>query len=126
MKSAQAGFSLIEAVVAIAILGILMSSVVPALTSTLGLNGKERVRREAVSVARAVIQDLGAKHPSALPMEGADVSTVARDGRIFSVRVQYCLNRNYCQQDTSRHVTVEVKENETTRYRVETVLAKIR
>ena len=98
----------------------------PALTGTLTSNAIDRQRRDAVSVARATLQDLNAKGVPTLPMTGTEQQRVERNGRTYVVTVTYCRTKTYCAQDTSRHVHLEVSQHGKTRYSAETVLAKVR
>lgn len=126
MKGRADGFSLLEALIGVSLLGIVTSAVLPALTGTLTSNAIDRQRRDAVSVARATLQDLDAKGVPTLPMKGTDRQRTERNGRTYTVDVTYCQTQTYCVLDTSRHVRLEVSHHGKTLYSAETVLAKVR
>ena len=140
----RAGVSLIEVLVAIAILAIVLVAVVPAFVYYLQTNTKTEVRTQAVALAQEALEHLRLLDPSYLPSSGAyppfaDYSSppptcnaaptacqVTRRGRTYTVRVVFCPGGSGLCGPHARHVRVEVDQGGKEIYAVETVFTKLR
>ncbi|MBS3933627.1 MAG: prepilin-type N-terminal cleavage/methylation domain-containing protein [Truepera sp.] len=117
------GFTLIEAVIAVAILAIILASVIPAFVNYLNINTASEVRTGAVAVAQRLLDDLRAV--SAWPPSGT-VTTVATGQRAYSAILthsQFCYGGR-CFSG-ARRVRVEVSYAGRTYYQVETVFTQL-
>lgn len=125
MNRTTQGFTLVEAMLALAVIGIVVSSLVPGITGMLTVNNGERIRRDAVSAARTTVQALVASGIPTLPMKDLQVRRLTLNGRNYDVTVTYCSNPTFCAPATSRHLKLEVNENGRRLYSVETVVSII-
>ena len=130
---ASSGVSLIEALVAIVVLGILVGAVVPAFVSNLRLNSETEKRSQAVVAAQTVLDSLRAD--GSWPAYGLDpdgnpsvtpVLQVESGGRTFDVAVDY---GPYCERgvcySTARNLELEVRLDDTVYYQVATVYTNL-
>ncbi len=124
--TANKGFSLIEAVIAVAILGVLMAGVIPAFIGNLNINDQSERRSEAVVLAQQTFETLRRGDMASLPMSGSSTETNLLNGRSYKVTTYYCLVALYCKQGSSRHLTVEVQVSGKKVYEVETVYTNLR
>ena len=124
--AANKGFSLIEAVIAVAILGVLMAGVIPAFMSNLSINGQSERRSEAVALAQQTLETLRGTNMSSLPMSSSTSKTVQVNGRPYGVTTYYCRMAVYCRQGSSRHLAVEIQVSGKKVYEVETVYTNLK
>lgn len=119
--SRRAGFSLIEAIVAIVIIGILLAAVVPAFVSNLRVNTDNEVRTGAVAASQTVLDRFRVQSRGAWPASGSTVSVDTRV-RTYDVLVEYA---RFCQGGTcfdgAELIDLEVSYGGRTRYTVSTV-----
>lgn len=107
------GFSLIEALVALAILGILLAFVIPSFAGFLQSNTDNEIRNQATIVAQQQMdfwrrQAKGATG-STLPMSGSTTpQTVTQGGRSYAVTTLFCPDVSQCSSD-KRQFRVEVR-----------------
>ena len=122
----ERGFSLVEAVVAIAILGTVVIGILPAFTVQFSSNTRNEVRSGAVAVTQIVIEDHRMDDPTTMPTGGSDAPVFHSIGnRDYEAITHYCLRNEYC--DTySRHLLVEVFLDNRKVYDVETIFVKLR
>lgn len=120
----ERGFSLIEALVALAVLSILLGSLIPTFYYYSHTNTQSEVRMEAISVAQQLLDEYRQVSPSSMPSSGSTTSSVPMNSRTFSVQTIYCSNATYCGPNT-RHITIEVDYNGQRIYRTETVYTQI-
>lgn len=129
------GFSLIEALVAIAILGIVLAALVPAFVGNLRTNTRSEIRGGAVRAAQQVLESLraaGCFQPiecdstqTYLPTGGTLGPEIVRaGGRDFSVVTRLCPNDAYCSENT-RFLRVEVSLDERIVYTADTVYSQL-
>ncbi|UWX64230.1 type IV pilus modification PilV family protein [Deinococcus rubellus] len=90
--------SLIEVLVAILIIGIVLSFVTSGLLSNATLNNQNELRSAAAVAVRRVLDNTRAIDPSTLPGIGAasGVESVTVNNRTFTVYTDYCLQPLYC------------------------------
>lgn len=119
----ERGFSLVEALVAIAILAVLLAGVVPAFVSNLRVNTDNELRTGAVAASQTVLDELRVR-PSAFA-SGSTVS-VASHGTAFDVLVT---KEQFCQGGTcfdgAERIELEVSHGGRVRYRVSTVFTAL-
>ena len=123
---ANKGFSLIEAIIAVAILGILMAGVIPGFMSNLQTNDQNERRSEAVNLAQQTLETLRRTDMSSLPMQGSSSAETAQNSRTYTVVTSYCKVASYCAQNSARHLTVEIRYQGKKVYEVETVYTNLR
>lgn len=120
-SSRRAGFSLIEAIIAIAIIGIVLAAVVPAFVSNLRINTDNEVRTGAVAAAQTVLDRFRVQPKGDWPTSGSTVS-VDSHARSYDVQVDY---QRFCQGgncfDGAELIDLEVGYGGRTRYTVSTV-----
>jgi len=119
------GFSILEVLIAIVILAIALSAIIPVFANYLRINTVSEMRTQAVELAQQRLETLRLRDPARLPTGGADTSDHVQDGRTFTVKTLYCLDASVCNA-TTRHVTVRVERGGKELYEVETVFTKLR
>ena len=134
-RQRDGGFSLIEALVAIAILGIVLAALVPAFIGNLRTNTGSEIRGGAVRAAQQVLESLraaGCFQPAEcdstqtyLPTAGTlGPQTVQAGGRAFSVITRLCPDNAHCSENT-RHLRVEVSLDDRVVYTADTVYSQL-
>lgn len=120
------GFSLIEGLVALAILGIVLTGLTSTFLTYLDANSRLEHRTAAMAVAQRTVETLRRREPAELPMDGSSsVSVIPIDGREYEVVTWFCRDDTFCTDDT-RHLEVEVSYGGRTIYTVETVFTTLR
>jgi prepilin-type N-terminal cleavage/methylation domain-containing protein len=115
------GFTLIEALLAVAILGIALVGILPSFVTLLDANTLSEERSDAVAAAQLVMEDLRQTDPLSMPTSGSSAMTlVTVGGREYETVVSYCVDATYC-----RHVTVDVSFGGRTVYSVESVYTRL-
>jgi len=118
------GFTLVETVVALVLLGVILVSLLPAIAHGMRVNSHSEIRTGAVAVAQQEIDNLRAIGDT-WPASGT-VSSISTGSTTFQSRLsyqQYC-DANGCY-DGARLVTVEVSHNGRMYYRVRTVFTSL-
>jgi prepilin-type N-terminal cleavage/methylation domain-containing protein len=121
----QEGFSLIESLVALAILAIVMGSLIPGFVYYSRTNTGMETRMEAVAAAQQVLDERRTVNPASMPSSGSTTRNVTIGNRTFTTRIRYCLQSSYCGANT-RHITVEVEYNGSQVYRTQTVYTQLK
>lgn len=116
----RSGFSLLEAVVAVAIFGIALAAIVPAFIYYAQTNLASQRKTEAVVVAQRVVDGLRQTDFALWPASGT-VSAADAGGSNFQVALTYCTGSLTLCNDGARHLRVEVSQGGKVYYRVETV-----
>jgi len=120
------GFTLIESLLAIAILGIALAGIMPAFLTFLDANTLSEERSDAVAAAQFVMERMRQQNPGTMPTTGASaLELIAVGEREFEVQGFYCTDNAYCNTD-SRHVVLEVNYGGQSVYSLETVFTKLR
>jgi prepilin-type N-terminal cleavage/methylation domain-containing protein len=120
------GFTLLEVLVAMGLLGMLLAGVVPVFFSLMAVNTRNEERSGAVAAAQQVLEELRQQDPGTLPDSGSTgPHVVPVDRRAFEVTNWYCLASEYCD-DNSRHVLIEVRYGGRTFFSAESVLTQLR
>jgi prepilin-type N-terminal cleavage/methylation domain-containing protein len=122
-SGARSGFTLVEAIVAVAIVGILLAGVAGTFTGYLRINTDSEARTGAVAAAQTVMDRL--RSPGGWPTSGT-VESVDSHGRTYEVEIRY---KPYSEGGVifagARSVEVEVRHAGRTRYVVETVFTQL-
>ena len=120
------GFTLLEVLVAMGLLGMLLAGIVPVFFSMMAVNTRNEERSGAVAAAQQVLEELRRQDPALLPDSGTSgPQVIPVDDRAFEVTSWYCLAPEYCD-DNSRHVLIEVKYGGRTFFSAESVLTQLR
>ncbi len=121
----QRGLTLIEALVALAILGVAAVAIMPAFLTQVDANRRSEPRAGAVTAAQQVVEQLRLGDPSSLPSSGTSApESVLVGGLSYDVRTQFCVRPEFCDA-RSRHVIVEVWLDGRRLYDVETVYTQL-
>jgi type II secretion system protein I len=105
------GLTLVETLVALALLSVMALAVLPAFTSHADTNTRCEARADAVTLAQRQLEALRGRALSTMPASAATESaTVAAGGRSYEVETHFCLDDQFCPPASpgSRHLTVEV------------------
>ena len=122
----ERGFTLLEGLLALAILGIALAGILPAFFGYMNVNTRNEVRTGAVAAAQEQMEALRFADPSALPTSGATgPSYIGIDDREYELVSRYCIRPEYCTANT-RHVLVEVGFGGNVIYQTESVFTKLR
>ncbi len=122
----QLGFTLIEIVFALGLLGLAMSALFPGFLSHTKYNNFSEVRTSAYQAAQIVLDELRLEEPSVLPSSGSDPAVNVTVGtRSFSVVASFCEDNTYCGANI-RHITVRVTYQNEEIYEVNTVYTQLR
>ena len=120
------GMTLLEVLVAMAIVGIAMTSIAPAFVTCLDTNTRNEVRSGAVAAAQSVMEGLRRQDPATLPMSGvSSPQQVSVGNRNYEVVASFCVVADFCGSG-SRHVIVEVNLNGRLFYSAESVFTQLR
>ena len=119
------GFTLLEALVAMAILGIALAGLVPSFQSFMDANSLSEQRSNAVAAAQEVMEGLRQLDPSGLPSTGtSSVQAVTIGNHEYEVVANYCVETSYCSS-AARHIVLEVSFAGKTVYTVESVFTRL-
>jgi prepilin-type N-terminal cleavage/methylation domain-containing protein len=122
----ERGFTLVEAVFALAILAITIAAVLPAFVDFLDANSLSEERSNAVAAAQQVMEELRQFDPGSLPSSGSSaVQTITVGNHEYEVTAHYCRESTYCTS-AARHIVLEVNFGGKTIYTVETVYTQLR
>jgi len=122
----ERGFTLLEGLLALAILGIALAGILPAFFGYMNVNTRNEVRTGAVAAAQEQMETLRFGDPSAMPTNGATgPSYVTVEEREYELISRYCIRSEYCTTN-SRHVLVEVGFGGNVVYQTESVFTKLR
>jgi prepilin-type N-terminal cleavage/methylation domain-containing protein len=125
MKDVRSGFTIIEAIIAILILGVALSFIIPAFIANLQINSRSEKRTYAVAAAQQVLENLRLENPQNLPSSGSGAAVnVLIGGNQYVVTPSYCTIANLCTS-TSKYIRVDVTFDSKILYSAETVFAKI-
>jgi prepilin-type N-terminal cleavage/methylation domain-containing protein len=121
----EKGFSLIESLVALAILGITLAALVPAFQAFLDANSVSEERSNALAAGQQAMEVLRHEDPSSLPSSGSSAAQIITVGaHEFEVITHYCREPSYCGADT-RHVVMDVGFAGKDIYQIETVFTRL-
>jgi prepilin-type N-terminal cleavage/methylation domain-containing protein len=122
----RAGFTLVEVLIAMAILSIAVTGIAPIFMTHLQINTTSGVRSGAVAAAQQKLDALRLVDPATMPLTGSSApEDVTVGGRTYQVTTTYCAMGSFCNAE-SRYIQVEVSYREKTRYTVDTVFTQLR
>lgn len=127
MKKHSAGLTLVEVLVALAVLTIAIVAIVPAFLSNLALNSRQEIKTQAAAAAQVVLDRWRLVEPvdGSMPAGGsAPAENVSVGGRSFSVTPQFCTVPAYCTS-SSRQIRVNVAYQGQAVFSAETVYAQV-
>jgi general secretion pathway protein I len=120
------GFTLLESVVALAILGIALAGMLPCFQRFMDANTSSEEHSNAVAVGQEIMEFLRQQDPGSLPTSGdSGVQTMRVGLHEYEFVVKYCEVSTYCGT-ASRHVVVEVRFAGKIIYEVESVFTRLR
>lgn len=124
-RVSERGFTLVECLFALAILGAVMTSLMPSFINFMDANSNSESRSDAVAAAQQIMESLRRQDPAGWPSSGSSATeVVAINNREFEVVKQYCLSSKFCGS-ASRHVVVEVSYGGKVLYSVESVFTRL-
>ena len=122
----QRGFSYVELLLAVALVGTVVMGLVPAFMTCKDANTRNAIRSDAAAVAQQVMEAQRRLDPSDMPSSGSSALQVVQEGeRDYEYVVHYCAEPSWCDFDT-RHLMVEVNLGTQTVLVVESVFTKLR
>ena len=125
MNGNSRGFTVVEALLAVALLGIVLTGILPGLLTFLDANTFSESASDAVAAGQVMLERLRLQDPSVLPSSGTTSPEIVLVGnREYEVVNSYCLISSYCGTD-SRHVRVEVNYGGDTLFVVESVFTRL-
>ena len=121
----ERGFSLVEVICALGLLGIVLLGIIPTVQVLMQSNTISEERSNAVAAAQQVMESLRQQAPSSLPTTGTSaVQTVSVGTRDYEVVAHYCTKSQYCNDDM-RQIVLEVGYAGRNVYVVETVYTRL-
>jgi general secretion pathway protein I len=122
----ERGFTLLEGLLALAILGIALAGILPAFVGYMDVTTRNEVRTGAVAAAQQQMETLRVADPSSMPSSGATgPDYVEIEDREYELISRYCVRGEYCTTN-ARHVLVEVGFGGDVVYQTESVFTKLR
>jgi type II secretory pathway pseudopilin PulG len=126
VKNSERGSSLVEGLVAMLLLGIVLTGIIPSFLSFLDANSRNELRTGAAQAAQIELETLRKVQASTLPSSGSSSpSTVEVGDRAFNVVTHYCRAAQWCDS-VSRHLRLEVSYDGDLLYSTETVYTELR
>jgi len=124
----ERGLSLVETLVALALVGGLAMAVMPAFITNKEANTRNEQRTDAIGLALERLEQLRFVTPSSLPTSGTDSYFTPIAGRDYEIRTRYCQDVTFCPPTRvgARHLTVEVWLDNREVYDVATVYTELR
>lgn len=126
MRGGGSGFSLVEALVALALVAVVLTGILPAFLGQQQANRRNDLRTGAIAAAQQVMEELRVVDPVAMPESGTAAPQLVTIGsNEYAVAATYCANADFCDTG-SRHVLLEVTHDGERLYTVETVYTQLR
>lgn len=119
------GLGIIEALIAIAIVGIALAALAPVFTSFSNTNRESERRGAAVAVAQQLLDSMRQQRFSQWPTNG-EVRTIQTSLGEFEVEFQYCTGEppDCFSSLNTRQVRIFIRQDERMIYEVETVYTR--
>ena len=122
----NAGFTLIETLVALLIFSLVSAAMMPAFLSQLKFSHSSKIRTGAFAAAQRALDEVRVVNPETLPSGGATTtSTISAGDYSYSVVLTYCNPTTYCTTRT-RFITATVSYQGNELYEVSTVYTRLR
>jgi prepilin-type N-terminal cleavage/methylation domain-containing protein len=118
------GFTLLESLVTLGILGVTLVAMIPAFQTLMDANSVSEERSNALAAGQQVMEALRHQDPASLPSSGSIAQAVAVGHHEYEIETHYCQNSTYCDAD-SRHIVVEVSFAGKIVYTIETVFTRL-
>jgi prepilin-type N-terminal cleavage/methylation domain-containing protein len=120
------GFSLLEVLLAVTLIGLIVIGVLPAMLACKDTNSLNEIRSGAAAAAQRVMEEHRRADPALLPTSGSSAVEVVTVGdRDYEVISYFCLEPAWCDL-VSRHIVVEVGHGTETVVSIETVFTQLR
>jgi type II secretory pathway pseudopilin PulG len=104
----ERGLSLLEALLALALLGVVLTALLAAFVVMMDTNTRDDERTLALAAAQGILEERRRAEIASLPTSGSSgIALVTVGNREFEVVEHYCTRAEYCGDET-RHVLVEV------------------
>lgn len=85
------GLSIIEAIVALAVIGIILAILIPSFIGSLRITNRTELRGVAIGLAQQRLEELRSQLPSPLPTTPtSNSSDVTVQGRTFAIQTTFC------------------------------------
>ncbi|MBZ9713860.1 type II secretion system protein [Deinococcus multiflagellatus] len=124
---AQAGFTVIELLIALVILGVALSTVISAMLANTSLNTRVERQANAVRVGEQVMESYRQRTDYAALQKNDLTQTVVMNGQTYTAYTDFCpddlpavTKANLPCNSTSVYIRVEVKYGNTVLHRAET------
>ena len=115
------GFTLVETLIAMAIIGVVLVAMLPAFITYFDSNTRNELRTGGIEAAQFVVESLRRDDPSTLPSSGSSAIQVVTVGeRDYETITHYCVQTSYCATN-ARHLIIEVRHGGQEIYSIETV-----
>jgi prepilin-type N-terminal cleavage/methylation domain-containing protein len=122
----ERGFSLLEVLLAVALVGIVIMGVVPAFITCKDVNARNEVRSGALAAAQRLMEEHRRVDPATLPSSGSSsIQLMSVGKRDYEVVAHYCIASALCDHQ-SRHITIEAGFGNETLLTIEAVFTKLR
>ena len=120
-----AGFTLVEALIAMALVGMVLVAMLPAFFTYFDSNTRNEERTGGVEAAQYVIETLRRVDPATLPTSGSTSPQVVPVGeRSYEVVTHYCTDSSFCTAN-ARHLLIEVRLGGVEIFSAETVYTQL-
>ncbi|NDC38890.1 MAG: type II secretion system protein [Proteobacteria bacterium] len=123
--SAEQGFSIMEVLVSLALVGIVSATVSPVFVAQSKFNSTSELKALAIDATDKRIDALRLIDPATLPSTGSTVTTVTVGGKAFDIQTSYCVNSSWCSAVT-RHLKFTAAYGGKVYYSSETVFTQLR
>ena len=121
----EKGFTVIETLLAILLLGVVLTGIVPGFLTFLDTNTSSEESSDAVAAAQFVLERLRLEDPSTLPSSGSSKPEIVDvGGHEYEVVNHYCTVKEFCGTD-SRHIRVEVFYGGESLFEIESVYTRL-
>lgn len=124
-SSSQAGFNLIEVLVAMALIALVCNSLVASFISQSKFNSLSQERTWAAQAAQMVLDDLRSDDIVTMTALGSEIRTITVGENQYRAQIEYCSEASFCTSSTIRHLRVRISRHGTTLYDVQTVYTQL-
>lgn len=120
------GITLIETIVALAVIGIALAAIVPAFTNYARVNNNSDLRTGAITAGQQVMESLRQRTFANWPENGT-TETIDAGSRNYQVTINFCLaGAGGClSEGQMRHIRLEVRNGDKVYYELETIYTAI-
>jgi prepilin-type N-terminal cleavage/methylation domain-containing protein len=122
-RNKNSGFSLIEVMVALTVLGVVFSLLIPMFISFSSINRRSEQRTVANNVARQTLELLRNSPILTMQSSGSVIKNQTSDGHSLVITTSFCPTGTTQCNTTSKAIKVEVKENDQVLTTINTVFS---